>query len=468
MSRGPWFDAQVKHYFTRGLEETQTKLPSFNRPDEFESSAVRWNSFRLCLDSTLSLRTVGNDSQLPHSRIGSDSRKDLSKSTAMKLSIACLASAVSSIFLLHTQAASAAAETVVYSFCSHRNCADGSGPGDKLINVRGKLYGTTQLSGEFGYGNVFSFNPSTGVEKVRYSFDDNSLPAGLLDINDTLYGVSRVGGSYKDGTVFSLVRKSHSESVLHTFGSSGDGIAPQRGSLIDVDGVLYGTTSWGGAYNLGTVFSIDPKSRTETVIHSFQNNGTDGFNPEAGLVDLDGTLYGTTFAGGTQCGPQGCGTIYALNPRTGVETVLFSFTNYETGYGPLDRLFKYKGILYGTTYADGTAFSYNPETGVETTLHHFSGGADGLDPMAGLINVKGMLYSTTAYGGGTGCGGSGCGTVFSINPLSGAEGVVHAFQDNSSDGIEPQTDLVGVKGVLYGTTGYGGRNKAGTIFKITP
>jgi uncharacterized repeat protein (TIGR03803 family) len=78
--------------------------------------------------------------------------------------------------------------------------------------------------------------------------------------------------------------------------------------LIDVGGTFYGTTAWGGANNLGTVFSVTP-SGAETVVHSFQG-GNDGANPVGGLLNLGGTLYGTTSAGG----PYGGGTVFAIVP----------------------------------------------------------------------------------------------------------------------------------------------------------
>jgi uncharacterized repeat protein (TIGR03803 family) len=85
--------------------------------------------------------------------------------------------------------------------------------------------------------------------------------------------------------------------VLHSFGAKSDGTQPLA-SLIEVKGKLYGTTEYGGAYGLGTVFSITLSGR-EKVLHSF-DNGTDGTLPNAGLVDVDGTLYGTTLTGGEQ------------------------------------------------------------------------------------------------------------------------------------------------------------------------
>lgn len=147
--------------------------------------------------------------------------------------------------------------------------------------------------------------------------------------------------------------------------------------------------------------------------------------------------------------------------------MLYSFQGNYDDSTPLDRLLNYNGILYGTTNDSGTVFSFNPKTGTETVLHNFFGGADGLDPVAGLINMHGTLYGTTLYGGGNGCGGEGCGTVFAVDPESGAETVLYSFQDNGSDGTWP-AGLVEVKGVLYGTTEFGGTNNAGTIFKISP
>jgi uncharacterized repeat protein (TIGR03803 family) len=71
--------------------------------------------------------------------------------------------------------------------------------------------------------------------------------------------------------------------------------------------MLYGTTWSGGAYNGGTVFSLDPDTGTETVLHAFGSGG-DGKNPGASMIDVNGTLYGTTFAGGA----GGGGTVFAL------------------------------------------------------------------------------------------------------------------------------------------------------------
>jgi uncharacterized repeat protein (TIGR03803 family) len=95
------------------------------------------------------------------------------------------------------------------------------------------------------------------------------------------------------GTLFAISR-SGKETVIHNFGGPPDGANPSA-DLIDVNGTLYGTTSSGGANNGGTVFAVTA-SGAETVLHSF-GGSNDGSDPVAGLVSVKGTLYGTTLYG---------------------------------------------------------------------------------------------------------------------------------------------------------------------------
>ena len=83
--------------------------------------------------------------------------------------------------------------------------------------------------------------------------------------------------------------------MLHSFGNESDGLTPDA-ALNNLNGTLYGTTFQGGAYagsgfGVGTVFSITAGG-TEKVLHSF-GKGTDGAYPRAGLMKMNGTLYGT-------------------------------------------------------------------------------------------------------------------------------------------------------------------------------
>lgn len=313
-------------------------------------------------------------------------------------------------------------EKVLYSF---KNCPDGSYPYGGLLNVKGTLYGTTVEGGANcgtygGFGTVFSITQS-GMEKVLYSFKndpDGVYPeADLLNINGILYGTTNQGGEYHKGTVFSITIHGK-EKVLHSFGSSGDGVYPDLGALLNVKGTLYGTTFNGGAHSCGsigycgTVFSITT-SGTETVLYSFKGP-PDGALPVAGLVNVNGTLYGTTDSGD----PNGYGTVFGVT-TSGTEKLLYSFKGVN-GAGPMASLVSVKGTLYGTTYVGGandygTVFSFTP-SGTEKVLYSFQGDPDGAYPVAGLVDVKGTLYGTTYNGGAHSCEFENCGTVFSLSP----------------------------------------------------
>src|SRR5438094_404060 len=106
-------------------------------------------------------------------------------------------------------------ETIIYSFCSGGYpCVDGQWPQAGLIDVKGTLYGTTVFGGAHADGAVFAVNADTGAETVIYSFcsqrsgnacPDGSLPeASLIDVNGILYGTTTEGGGADDGTVFSI------------------------------------------------------------------------------------------------------------------------------------------------------------------------------------------------------------------------------------------------------------------------
>src|SRR5579863_226662 len=113
--------------------------------------------------------------------------------------------------------------------------------------------------------------------------------------------------------------------VVYRFGGSPDGRAPQA-SLLNVSSTLYGTTNAGGKFFAGdgTVFRVTTAG-TEKVMHSF-GNGADGAFPSTSLIDVGGTLYGTTEAGGTHWNGSSeyfCGAIFSID-EAGREHVLYS------------------------------------------------------------------------------------------------------------------------------------------------
>ena len=167
---------------------------------------------------------------------------------------------------------------------------------------------------------------------------------------------------------------------------------------------------------------INPTTGAEQVIYRF-SGGSDGNYP-TNLAALDGEIYGTTSAGGNfnaSCNSFGCGTVFAIDPKTGAKKIVYAFQGGNDGWLPYAGVIAVGGVLYGTTGAGGsgacaqgcgTVFSVDPVTGAEHILHNFQGGSDGELPVAGLIEKGGKLYGTTNYGGGA----NNDGTVFALRP----------------------------------------------------
>jgi uncharacterized repeat protein (TIGR03803 family) len=345
---------------------------------------------------------------------------------------------------------------------------DGGTPAASLISVGGELYGTTRFGGANGGGVAFKMT-TAGKETVLHAFggatpvNDGSHPNGLMNISNNLFGTTSEGGANYNGTVFKLTTKGK-ETVLYSFGStgSGDGIEPSS-SLIDVKGILYGTTYYGGPGNpgSGTLFGIT-EAGVEKVLYPFGGSG-DGTNPTASLLSKGATLYGTTPYGGA----NSFGTVYSFQPDSKKEKVTHSFGAGTDGTGPESGLINIGGTFYGTTfgggvYAAGTVYQITA-SGKETVLYSFgtNGNGDGSLPVGSLINVNGTLYGTTNSGG-----ANGAGTVFMITP-AGNEAVVYSFQ-SGDDAHNPEAGLVDINGTLYGTTVYGGKYDDGAVFAVTP
>jgi uncharacterized repeat protein (TIGR03803 family) len=370
-------------------------------------------------------------------------------------------------------------ETVLYSFDD--NGTDGWYPAASLVrDAKGNLYGTTREGGANGDGTVFELTAS-GAETTLYSFGGTTTegisPNNLIrDAEGNFYGTTYLGGTYGFGTVFEFA-PSGAETTLYSFGkSTTDGHDPRAGVVRDMQGNLYGTTTYGGTATCefsgcGTVFELTA-SGTETILHRFDNNGRDGYQPSAGLVlDTKGNLYGTAINGGAY---DDCGIAFELT-SSGKEKILHSFGKTATdGCSPWAGLIRdTKGNLYGTTlyggvHGDGTVFEVTP-SGTETILYSFGGTAtDGQNPYGVLVrDTEGNLYGTTIFGGAGDCQ-YGCGAVFEVT-LSGTETILHRFGETATDGQGPDAGLVrDSEGNLYGTTTSGGTYGGGTVFEVKP
>jgi hypothetical protein len=245
--------------------------------------------------------------------------------------------------------------SVIYTF----GYTAGGNPPAGFVSEAGSLYGTTfegsdQGCGVGGCGAVYELTPPVAAggawtETTIHSFgnapDAGGPQAGLvIGTGGVLYGTTFFGGSggapceFENGpgcgAVFQLTPPAEAggpwtETVIYGFtGTNGDGAFPAGGVVLGPNGVLYGTTQYGGSViagspcnnygvsGCGTVSQLTPPivpggAWTETVLHSFSGLDGDGAIPWAGLtLSSDGVLFGTTSAGGT----AGYGTVLAIKP----------------------------------------------------------------------------------------------------------------------------------------------------------
>ena len=314
--------------------------------------------------------------------------------------------------------------------------------------------------------DVFTPPPNPGVTEFSVTLapgaaDGKTPVTGLIEgRNGILYGTTMYGGPSNVGTVFAVDPATGTRTTLAVF-NRGNGADPSGRLMQGRDGRLYGTTTSGGAGGFGTVFALEIGGAL-TTLHAF--SGPDGRSPETGLIEAsDGRLYGTTSSGG----PLGGGTIFTLDPA-GTLTTMFPFESYtgslnSWGSSPYGELMQGRdGRIYGTTpiagpNGFGTVFALDAE-GSLTTVYAFGGG--GQKPFAGLIQAPdGTFYGTTREGG-----AHSLGTVFRLTE-AGALTTLHHF--SAGEGSLPEAPLVLARdGRLYGTTSSGGDAGNGTIFAL--
>jgi hypothetical protein len=435
------------------------------------------------------------------------------------------------VFMLIIPASAEWKEKVLYSF---QGGASGSEPaGGVVFDKAGNLYGVT-----FD-GVVFQLKPPVQkgrawTENMLYVFQgvnkgDGSTPSGglVIDSAGNLYGVTAYGGTGNCvllgsvvgcGTVYEISPPKSKggawkETILYSFPTAKQGYVPNGNLVFDSAGNLYGATTFGGSKGMtcdefyggqcGVVIELSPPKQkggewTEKVLHAFAGIGSgkeygDGANPNGGLIlDSNGTIYGTTYAGGYNCPHSsnlGCGTVFELTPPTqhaGAwrERQIHLFKAGNDGGGPNGGLiFDKAGSLYGTTVGGGagnspwgTVFILVPNakhSWTEGLLHTFEDGDDGAEPRAGVVmGPTGELWGTASGGG-----SNFAGTVFHLKKNSTGVwmfGALYSFEGvNNGDGAVPGAGVVLNGGSIFGTTQVGGTGRAcqggcGTTFEVSP
>jgi uncharacterized repeat protein (TIGR03803 family) len=220
--------------------------------------------------------------------------------------------------------------------------SEGIGP-STLILSGNTLYGTALEGGRWGQGAVFRLNTNGDGFTNLHTFSarnvdspltssDGGSPNSLMLSGNTLYGTAPAAGSAGNGTLFSVNTDGTGFMNLHNFSSTAgstnsDGSRPS--SKLSISGrTLFGTAQEGGAFGMGTVFSVQTDGTDFKVLHHFSRPAgwphsgvnSDGRSPTC-LVLSGNTLYGATANGGS----MNWGTIFAVNANGGSFQTLHNF-----------------------------------------------------------------------------------------------------------------------------------------------
>ena len=309
-----------------------------------------------------------------------------------------------------------------------------------------------------------------------YDFQANGTDAAqpqdslTADAQGNLYGCSYTGGQYGLGTIYELPAGSSTPVTLHSFANNGvDGYNPESKVALDSDGNLYGFTDSGGQYTYGTVWELPHGSSSISILYSFQGS-TDGSEPlGTACVDSSGNIYGVTFQGGQ----FGDGSIFEIFAANHTKADLYDFgATADDGVNPDTIVMDSNGNIFGTArnggqYSLGNVFELPAGSHTLTVLSSFApNGVDGAYPYAGVdFDPFGNLWGVTSAGG-----SQSNGAIFELtkngsgfNPAT----TVYSFQTNGVDGVISYADVAfDAQGDLFGTTNGGGAHNLGTVFEL--
>jgi uncharacterized repeat protein (TIGR03803 family) len=338
------------------------------------------------------------------------------------------------------------------------------------------VYGITAQGGQFDGGVLYSMNTDGSGYTVLHEFGnaaDGANPTGGLALDGgTLYGITGEGGAAGDGTVFSIKTDGTGYAVLYSFLGAPDGSLPQ-GPPVVAGGVIYGLTENDGTTDAGTAFSIKTDGTEYTVVHNFAGQPSDGADPADGLLLDNGTLYGTTTAGGKYI--MDAGTVFSMAPDGGGQKLLHDFSVTD-GMVPIGGLISDGSRLYGMTqfggqggsvfyygYGGGTIFALDRDGSNFQTLHEFSS-TEGYLPLGGLAGDGDRLYGTTVTGGNA---RTTAGTIFTLNTDGTGYTTLYSFDGLIlGAGSNPTGVPFLANGSLYGSAQTGGTQGEGVVFSF--
>jgi uncharacterized repeat protein (TIGR03803 family) len=381
------------------------------------------------------------------------------------------------------------------------------GPSELSLGTGGMLYGTFEGDDAQLFGSVFRVGRDGSAFNVLHSFsspEEGRYPRSGLwsDLSGTLYGTCFSGGPAQTGTLFSVGSDGKDFEVKYSF-SGGDpqGEQPRGQIVLSSEGTLFGTTTLGGVASSGVIYSIREDGSDYSVIHEFGTRPGEEIYPAGGLLlGKDGFLYGTTEFGGA----RGSGSIFRIRSDGGgysnisfdlpgslqplvqdtkgmlygiglVANLVFGLNTDGTGYHivadvpPSMLIAGNDGNLYGSSQSGGSsragfAFEIAPDSGKVNVLAEYTGEPD-VDGNA----ISGITESSdgTLYGVSQAGGPNNDGVIFRVSRDGSSFIVLHSFGKSTFDGKKPASKPVYAdEGTLYGTTGEGGLDGIGTVYRI--
>jgi uncharacterized repeat protein (TIGR03803 family) len=332
------------------------------------------------------------------------------------------------------------------------------------------LYGQTYGGGKYGMGIMFMYNTTNMLFTKCFDFGDAAdgaiIFSNLMEASDNMiYGTTQYGGFYNAGSIYRINPDNRQFESIYDFDLYTSGGGPYDGLMEAGDGLLYGVTPFGGSVNMGTLYRLDMNTGVYTVIHDLITV-SEGQEPRGVPLEVtDGILYGVTRAGGA----NGEGTLYKFNLGTNVFTKQADFDDLTTGKYPGASLIKAtNGKLYGLAqsggqHSYGTLFEYDMASASLQAMA-FDGLNKGRIPVGTLIEYEdNMLYGMCHMGGLYDEG-----TLFVVDLDALACTKLMDFNP-ATTGYQPMGSLIKASNnKLYGATNRGGAYDSGVIFEYDP